>query len=437
MATRPLSNQFSRLSPLVLVSLFTTGAVYGQLLSSGVDSLLKSNGSITLAQGTGVTDPAAQASTPSQLTVGPAGRWGQLEYFPVYLEAADSLIEKFPLPSTRTRWAFPITAKATLPDLLKSAGLSAEFVTALMGSDSLVEAGEYIYVFPPQPMLEALPQEQRAVVYAELRKLPTNEYHYEPVLITTNDVDGWFRGSDLRPQSIALIKQMSYKRGDTLAFSDLSTLINHASGEAEARNILKACTRTRGYVASLRINKQSDIKGIVDYWSTGLSLRRKDIEPLLKSVQDTVGATDVDLMHILPPLPRKLLLSYPDVSMGKDGMMPDCHWTSLNFFNYEAQPYLLDSRLATTAVLERFVPVGEPYSYGDILFFLDAKTGDAFHSCVYLADGLVFSKNGRNLLSPWVITTVEDLKKVYLYDGNGRVQAYRNKQSPYLPKLGN
>ncbi len=102
-------------------------------------------------------------------------------------------------------------------------------------------------------------------------------------------------------------------------------------------------------------------------------------------------------------------------------------YSSLNFFNYDAHEYLLDERLATNSVLEHFVPVEPPYSYGDILFFLNAKTGDAYHSCIQLADNLVYTKNGRNLLSPWVIMRREDLEKVYLYRGDGRVQGFRRK----------
>jgi hypothetical protein len=86
--------------------------------------------------------------------------------------------------------------------------------------------------------------------------------------------------------------------------------------------------------------------------------------------------------------------------------------------------------LATTAVLERFNPVDPPYKFGDILFFLDSQRGDAFHSCVYIADDVVFTKNGRNVLSPWIFTKLEDVKKVYLFDNNGRVQGYRNKNAP-------
>lgn len=410
-------------------------AGHAQLLpGGGINELLKDRNTLTLAKNTGSSPLEAAAVKNSKVTVGAEGPWGQLEYYPVYLEAADSMIEKFPLPNSRTRWAFPIAMKPSLAEFFKSAGIDRSFIDAMMNPTSLAETDTSIYVFPPQAMLETMPPGQRGTVYAELRKYPENEFHAEPVLITTGNIDDWFRSSDLKPNILALIKQMSYQRGDTIAFSDLADLMAHAGGEAEARDILKACTRSRGYVVSLRMSPQINVQSMIDYWTTGLNLRRKDIEPLLNSIKDTEGVASVDLMHILPPLPRKLLLSYPDNAMSRDGIMPDCHWTSLNFFNYDPQPYLLDSRLATTAVLERFTTVPEPYRYGDILFFLDIKNGDAFHSCVYLADGLVFSKNGRNVLSPWVITTLDELKKIYLFDGNGRVQAYRNKQSPFLNK---
>jgi hypothetical protein len=132
-------------------------------------------------------------------------------------------------------------------------------------------------------------------------------------------------------------------------------------------------------------------------------------------------------VHILPALVRKLLYTYPGLDMAKYGIMPDCHWTSLNFFNFEPHQYLLDARLATSQVLEQFTPVEPPYQYGDILFFLDNTTGDAYHSCVHLADNIVYTKNGRNLLSPWLLMRLDDVKKVYLYKGNGRVQGFRRK----------
>lgn len=385
-----------------------------------------------------VTQVTATPTLASDMTKGVKGKgvitssqgpWGRLEYFPVFMEAPLSLVNRFPIPSSRPRWAFPSSFLPHLNDFLTNAGMDQSVVNAMLASDAVVSEGDMAYVFPPLSVLETMTSLQRTVVYAELRKIPANEFHAEPVLITSGDVDEWFRSSKLRPEIISKIKLFTYERGDTLAFSDLPAVMNYAQGEEEARAIVKAFTRTRALIVKLLIEDKADIKTVMDYWTTGLNLRRKDMEPMLESIVD-VGAERLDIAHMLPPLPRKLLMTYPDTGMAKEGIFPDCHWTSLNFFNYNAQPYLLDSRLATTAVLERFNPVEPPFKFGDILFFLDSARGDAFHSCVYIADDIVFTKNGRNVLSPWIFAKLEDVKKVYLFDNNGRIQGYRNKNAP-------
>lgn len=377
----------------------------------------------------GRAEPAPAVKS-ERLVVSQPGPWGQIAYYPVFLEAPSFLIEKFPLPNSRPRWAFPASRAAELPEIFKTAALDPAFVQVLLAPTSLVTEGEWTYVFPPLPYLEAMTTLQREIIYAELRKYSVNEYHFEPVLIASGDVEEWFHSSQLRPELIAKIKAFAYHRGEALAFSDLPALMNYVKGEAEGRDMLKAFTRTRSLVARLMINDKTDIPAIINYWTTGMNLRRKDVEPLLRSVMETEGVDSIDVVHMLPALPRKLLLTYPDMGLATDGIFPDCHWTSLNFFNYNPQGYLLDSRLATTSVLERFNAVEPPYKFGDILFFLDAKNGDAFHSCVYVADDIVFTKNGRNVLSPWILSRLDDVKKVYLFDNNGRVQGFRNKLAP-------
>lgn len=365
-----------------------------------------------------------------------AGPWGQLEYYPVFLEASSTLIDRFPLPNPRTRWVFPISMRKGLADQLLAAGLDQPFIDTLTSPSSMVTDNDWIYVFPPLNMLEAMTQPQRQAVYGILRHFPINEYYYEPVVVTSGNVDEWFRTSKLRPELIAKFKQFTYMRGEALVFSDLPALLNYSTGESEGKAMLKAFTRTRALVARLILSDTTDLESLMAYWTTGLNLRRKDVEPLLQSIIDTQGIDNVDIVHLLPALPRKLCMTYPDAAMAKDGIFPDCHWTSLNFFNYDAQPYLLDSRLATSAVLERFNPVEGPYKFGDILFFLDNKQGDAFHSCVYIADDIVFTKNGRNVLSPWIMAKLEDVKKVYLFDNNGHIQGYRTKSAPASGRSG-
>jgi hypothetical protein len=374
----------------------------------------------------GTTPPRQAGQTVKGPVISAPGRWGQIESAYVYMEAASSLIEKFTVPNTRSRWVFPADLAGSLPELLRSIGLSTELITTLMSEDKLTRDSDFIYLFPPDEALLAMPPEQRSEIASVLRKVPANEYYADPVLIVSGDIDSWFLHSDLTPSQLNLIKKLSYLRGSTLAFSDIPLLISQASGEAEARKILKACTRTRTLMAKLVIDEKTDLQSVMEYWTTGLNLRKKDVLPILQSLQDFGGQQKLDIVHLLPALPRKFLLTYPDTSMSKEGLLPDCHWSSLNFFNYDAQPYLLDSRLATSAVLERFSTIEAPYKFGDILFFLDSQ-GDAFHSCVYLADDIVYTKNGRNLLSPWILMHMDDLQKVYLYDGKGRIQAFRNK----------
>lgn len=370
------------------------------------------------------------SSTRTVVTQSAPGPWGRLEYFPVFLEAPSHLVDRFPLPSSKSRWVLPASAEKGLEQFFVQCGMDAADAAYLAGSrDKVVEDG-MLYVFPTAELVERLSPAARAKLYHELRRIPANDYHADPVLITNGDVDAWFASSELRPELIQVIRKLSYVRGETLAFSDLPILMAHAQGEAEGRAILKALTRTRSLIVKMILDQSTDVPSMMKYWTTGLNLRRKDVEPMLHSVIETQGAEKLDIMHLLPAMPRKYLMTYPDMSMGLEGIFPDCHWTSLNFFNYSEQAYLLDSRLATTAVLERFNPVEPPYRFGDILFFLDANTGDAFHSCVYIADDIVFTKNGRNLLSPWIFMKVDDVKKVYLFDGNGRVQGYRNKKSP-------
>lgn len=355
------------------------------------------------------------------------GPWGKLRCAYVYLEAPDNLISNFPLPNTRPRWSFPEAMQPRLGDFFREAGLSQALIDLLLNERNLVKESGFVHLFPPLPDLEALTPEVRALIYTELSKFEPNEFCVDPVLIVGQTVKEWYRTSKLRPEIIAKVEQMSYLRGETIAFSDISAILNYAESDSEARTIFKAFTRTRALMVKMELDDQSNLDGLLNYWTLGIGLRRKDIEPLMQSIIDTDGVESLPLSHVLPSLVRKLLYTYPGMDLARNGTFPDCHWTSLNFFNFEPHQYLLDSRLATSQVLENFQPVEPPLQYGDILFFLSNSTGDAFHSCVHLADDMVFTKNGRNVLSPWVIMKLEDVKKIYLYKGDGRVQAFRRR----------
>ena len=129
----------------------------------------------------------------------------------------------------------------------------------------------------------------------------------------------------------------------------------------------------------------------------------------------------------LPPMARTYLYTFPTLESGAEGRLPDCQWTSLNFFHSTPHDYFLDARLTAARLNEAYETVEGPYRYGDVLEFIDGR-GDAQHACVFLADNIVFTKNGEGMIKPWVLMWLADVKKLYQRQ-DCKVVAYRMKTS--------
>ncbi|MES2735316.1 MAG: hypothetical protein V4672_03280 [Verrucomicrobiota bacterium] len=356
------------------------------------------------------------------------GPWGKIQCYYFYLEAPDSVVSRAPTPDTQPRWRIPEEKLADFEDLISETELTNELVSPLFNPRAVIRRNGIANLFPSAALIEALSETERQRIYARLASYPHNEFYEFPIFFLSGNVDEWAQDSDLRPELISAIRHLSYHRGDTLAFSDIPLLLGLAESNSEAQLIKKKLTRTRTLIARLEVNPGSNVQEMLDYWSTGLNLRRKEMEPLFRATASMSGVGHLDLLHVLPALPRKLLYTFPGDDFTTHIRFPDCHWTTLNFFNFTAQDYYLDSHLASSAVLENFQQVEAPYRFGDVLMFINPK-GNAFHSCIYLADDLVYTKNGANPLVPWTLLELKDLQKMYNLDlGQGMIQGYRHKQ---------
>ncbi|MFZ4764238.1 MAG: hypothetical protein ACOYMN_04720 [Roseimicrobium sp.] len=353
------------------------------------------------------------------------GPWGDLEYYYIYLEAPDRLVEHFPAPNTIPKWVFPGGTAAGLRMLFDNAGLPSALQDYLLDPKHVVDEEGLFTVFPPLPDLLAMKPEQRSVIYAELAKSEDNEFHASPVFITSGSAEQWLAQSRLRQELRDVMQKMTYMRGQVLAFSDVSAVLSMAESAKEAHDLLKTMTRTRSLVMRLRVKSGTDLQSVLQYW-TGTN-RNKDIAPIVMSAAETADIERLDCIHLLPSLPRRYLYSYPPVELAILGRMPDCHWTSLNFFNYKPREYFLDTRLASAHVLEDYERVDPPYAFGDVFMFLTPE-GNALHSCVYIADDIVYTKNGENMASPWLLMKVGDVKRIYSNDHTMKIQAFRLKK---------
>jgi hypothetical protein len=355
------------------------------------------------------------------------GPWGSLKYYYIYLEAPEQFTARFPMPNSVTKWCFYGATEQELRDLFSAAGLAQALQNYLLDPKRLMTENGVITVFPPLPDLEAMTPGQREIIYKKLAETDLNEYHRNPVLITGGSVEEWLKNTRLSPEMREVIPKFAYRRGTILAFSDLSAVLNYAKDDAEAREFFKTVTRTRTMILRLSVTKETDIKALTSYW-TGRN-RFKDIEPVLQSAQETEEVALMDIIHLLPSMARRYLYTYPPMELAIMGRMPDCHWTSLNFFNHWPKQYFLDTRLAASHVLENYTQIQPAYEFGDVLMFLDDQ-GQAIHSCVYIADDIVFTKNGENLVAPWLLMKLEDVRSIYFPGNEGSIQGFRLKPTP-------
>ena len=368
----------------------------------------------------------APAAKPAEVPVSAAkpGPWGQLESSPIYLEAPDFLLASVPKPNSVPHWSFVGMDATALRALFKRAGLPATMQERLFDPTRCTQQDGVLTLYPLVPDLEAMTPEMRGIVYPELAKTPLNEFHHDPIFIPGGNLDEWLRDTDLTDEIKGLIRKMTYRRGRALAFSDLRTLLNHAHTEAEVQHIFKTATRTRTLVVNIKIPADSDPKAIAAYWTGGRA--DSDILPLLASVAERPCGTTLDITHLLPPLARRRLYTYPTPDLATRGRMPDCHWTALNFFSRSPQDYYLDTRLASRRVIENYATIAPPYRFGDVLFFNNAA-GETIHSCVFIADDIVYTKNGENSLTPWMLMRLGDVQDIYLSTPASTMQGYREK----------
>jgi hypothetical protein len=353
-----------------------------------------------------------------------SGPWGQLEVRSVYLEPPEALLAVVAKPSTVTRWTFEQTTIGGVRAIMVKSGVPDAVIARLMNPVRLVESGNSIILLPAREDLVALPQEVRSALYLELAKSPANEYQCDPVFVLGGDVDDWLEGVPLTSVQRALFRQLLWRRGSAVVFSDFQALLALAKNPEEVNAVFRTLTRVRSLVIGLRLPLTVDRASFVDYWTADqVGTPRL---AFIRAVTQRRAQQTIDITHFLPSAFRLRVYSFPELELGLKGRLPDCHWTSLNFFNAEPKDLYLDTRQAAEHLLKDYTAVDAPYRYGDVLCFLDG--GEGLHTCVHVVDDIVLTKNGDSILAPWTLMQLKDVDEVYRRSPSTRIQAYRLKK---------
>jgi hypothetical protein len=341
----------------------------------------------------------------------------------VHLEPPDNLLAIVSKPTTVTRWTFEQTTEKSVREVLLHLGVPEAVVARLVSPTQMVASGNNIVLLPSVEDLVALSVPVRSALYAELAKSSANEYQRDPVFILGGDVEDWLSGCDMTKPQQDLMRKLLWKRGSALVFSDIQALLTLAKGSEEVAAVFRTITRVRSLIVELKLPLSGGRATFIDYWSAGsLNVERA---PFLSAVTRRRAPQLIDVTQFLPTLARRRVYTFPTAAMGLKGRLPDCHWTSLNFFEEEPKDLFLDSGKASEHLLSAYVAVDAPYKFGDVLCFLDR--GEGLHTCVQIADDIVLTKNGDSILAPWTLMQLKDVDEIYRRTPDTRVQGYRLK----------
>lgn len=352
------------------------------------------------------------------------GPWGDLEVRTVYLEAPDTLVAAVAKPNSVTRWVFEQTTESAVRGVLQRCEVPAGVTDRLLDPARRVASGNVINLYPSVDDLVALSPATRSALYQELSKSPANEYQHDPVYIMGGDLDDWLMDAGLSDAQKDLFRKLVWKRGAAVVFSDIQALLTLAKTSDEVRSTFRAVTRVRSLLVELQLPLKTDRQQFIEYWSAG----QTDAPRLtfINAVTQRRAPQSVDITHFLPSIMRQRAYTFPEIELGLKGRFPDCHWTSLNFFNITPKEFYLDTRLAAAQLVEKYSTVEAPYRYGDVLCFLDG--GEGIHTCVYIADDIVLTKNGDGILAPWALMQIKDVDSIYRRSPATRIQGFRLKR---------
>ena len=352
------------------------------------------------------------------------GPWGDLECTKIRIEPPDEFISTSDYAPNPLRWVLKNFSKKQLDELLESAHLDASQRKTLLAKAKKDPSINGWVIAPDEGLVWKLKPDQRSIIYSTLSVFPENPSQYEPFRFRAETADEWFEESDLLPETISLVKNLLYQRGTSLLFSDFDLVLPLLASNAEKKKLLKTLSRKSTLLIKLMVNKDSDLPALVRYWGKGG--RSKDLEPLLRSLSNVPGGQEIDLNHLLTAFARMRMYTYPVPSDDPTASRHDCYWTCMNFFSRHVDDRFADVKYVKQILESDYYPIPSNPLFGDLMF-LTKPNGEAVHAAVYIADDILFTKNGASYSSPWILMSLKDIIAFYPSNLPLQVRVYRSK----------
>jgi hypothetical protein len=354
-------------------------------------------------------DAVAPSAAATRRDTGP---WGRLDVAPIVISPPIEYVSTTWDAPRSPLWYFPGATETEVRRFLSTAGLTTDDLARLRPGVRPEPRIQGVTVAPDPAWLRGLRADVRGRIYRQLGRTALNSDQLEAYRYYGATPDEWLGFSPLSAETRQLVDPLIYSDGGFLYFADLELIRPLVTDSKQLQRLVKALLRQATLEVRLRIEDPADVNAIAEYWGRGG--RRTDVRPLLESVADGGPQRSIDISHLLPALAREHLYRYPRVAAAdlQRPLLANCLWTALNFFNARPDDRFLDEQVGLDSLKRDYYIVQDGLQLGDIAAFFDGG-GNLFHVAVYLADGLVFGKNGASRLAPWTILPIERLKGHY------------------------
>jgi hypothetical protein len=359
--------------------------------------------------------PVASTSSPVTQSSIADGPWGELEVTPIDLEPPADAAERFASVDTST-WYFRDTDTAQLAQLLQTAGLSQDQRDGILQSSTPDASINGLVAKPDPAIVISLFPPARSAIYRVLAADPKNP-QAEPFRHRPDPHDDWFADTGLSTEILTIARRLVYRRGDLEAFADVSALAPFLKTDADRAALYRALSAQSALLVRLHVRPKSDIPALVKYW--GVGGRERQVGPLLESLSRLPNGNAINIIELLPEFARARALTFPALEGTSPNGRYDCHWTTFNFWSRIPDDDFTRSDYVASRINSGYHVVDKADQLGDAILFINAK-GEGIHSATFIADDIVFTKNGSSMAAPWIFVNLADL--LTYYETNGAVK---------------
>ncbi len=359
------------------------------------------------------SDAQADSTAATSPAVGLKGPWGRIAVTDVMLDLPEEFVQ---LPATNgppLRWHFPGMRRDEVLALLQGTDLPPSVLAMFNNSSRWIPEDDGVALEPTDAMVLQLTRQARSILYPLLIRAEINHAELDPVWFRPDTFQAQVKGSELRPDSIALLNRLTYTQENTrvMLFADRQVALRQLPDDRERRLFLQALGRKPAVRVRLAVDDNADIEDLAGYWGAGG--RRKDVFPLLKSFQRTEGDRELSIISLVPPFIRERVWTYPFPSSNTNLVRQDCFWSAFNTFNETTDDRLGDMAYLREVLDRDYYSIQRPSQLGDIIL-LTTPAQAAVHAAVYIAGDIVFTKNGFHYTQPWIFSRMDDMLQTYL-----------------------